>query len=295
MKMEYLLQTVINSKNLYELADNIERLILSFQEIDSRCRQKLMAEFHHMIFVRVFFMSDKNERVKIYSVEESVIEYFYNYWEFATNFKENKRKLQGIVRKIRNEMIQAKATRLSQEAMQNLINLAEEKFQYITKILKEQPLKILQVDYSHIDFNCYYAATVLDDQIANDYVIMTCKHKNEKYQEFSFVHELGHKLHTMITRKLSIPPKSFECFHYLYGEEDRKDSNIMVEHSADVFAIAVLSNSSYERCIPYEVASHNIQLFKIYMMMTIITMDEKIGDLQVGMHHAIQTLEERVC
>jgi len=54
MKIVYLFQTVINSKNLYELADNIERLILSFREIDSRCRQKLMAEFYHMISVRAF-------------------------------------------------------------------------------------------------------------------------------------------------------------------------------------------------------------------------------------------------
>ena len=240
-------------------------------------------------------MNNRNKRVQIYSVEESVIEYFYNYWELATNFKENKRRLQGIVSKIRNEMIPAKATRLSQKTMQNLINIAEGKFQYVTKVLKEQPLKISQVDYSHIDFNCYYTATVLEEKIANDYVIMTCKHKNEKHQEFSFVHELGHKLHTMITRKLSTPPKSFECFHYLYGEGDRKDNNIMVEHFADVFAIAVLSKSSYEHCIPFEVASHNIQLFAAYMMIAIVTMDEKIDDLQIGMNHAIQTLEERIC
>ena len=48
MKIADLFQTVINSKDLYALADNIERLILSFQEIDSRYRQKLMSELYHM-------------------------------------------------------------------------------------------------------------------------------------------------------------------------------------------------------------------------------------------------------
>jgi|GEM_PF-3389092 len=269
-------EIVLSSESLYELAGNIERLILLFKEVDSRKKQKTMSEFYHMLFVRTFFNNNGKEQVKIYSPRESVIEYFYNYWNFAPTFRENLNQLHIVADTIRTGLLSPKATGLSEETIRNLLDLVEHKFKYITNVLKEQPLKILQLNYSHIRHNCYYTATLLGNQITKDYVVMTCPHRLETHQEFGFVHELGHKLHTILTNKLFVAPASFECFNHIYNESDRINNTSMAENFADVFAIAALSNSQYEHCIPFEVESKNASLFILYILLTIMSMDENV-------------------
>ena len=288
-------EIVISSKDLIELANNIEQLILLFNKTKCRYKQKTMSELYDTLFARVFFAKCGFEQIKIYSDEESVVEYFYNYWEFTLTYRGNVKQLQSVVTRIRNEMLPPKAKGFSIETIRNLINLTEHKFQYVTKILKEQPLKILQFDYSHVDFNCYYTATILEKRITKDYVIMTCPHKQETHQEFGFIHELGHKLHTMLTNKLFTPPASFKCFDFLYDDVDKKNNNIMAEHFADSFAIAVLSGSPYEYCIPFEVAPKNVQLLTAYFLITIMTMTENavnsITELKEVISHLQNTPE----
>ena len=291
MEIRGFFEIVISSKDLIELANNIEQLVLLFDKAQCCYKQKTMSELYDALFARVFFAKYGFGQIKIYSAEESVIEYFYNYWEFATTFRGNIEHLQAVVVRIRNEMLPPKTAGLSKETIQALVTLTEHKFQYVTKVLKEQPLKILQFDYSHMDFNCYYTATILEKRITKDYVIMTCPHKQETHQEFGFVHELGHKLHTLLANKLFTPPTSFKCFDFLYDDVDKKNNNIMAEHFADSFAIAVLSNSPYEHCIPFEVAPENVQLFTAYFLITIVTMNENAVDSITELTEVIKRLQ----
>jgi hypothetical protein len=287
MNMYEKFEITLKSRTLFELADNLDLLISSFKNVESRKKQTLMSEFYHMLNARVFFFKN-DSHIIVYNERESVPEYLYNYWSFMDSYRENVKQLQSVVSTIHNEILPPSTDGLSEQTLCDLFDLVDRKFQYGKNVLDGNPLRILQINNSHFKWNCYYIASIEEDTIVKDYVVMTCPQKPNTRQEFGFVHELGHRLHTSLTKKLFVPPASFACFGYIFDEDEKTNNAVMAENFADVFTIAALTGTPYEDCIPFEVHPENKLLFSLYIAITILTMNESmvtsIADLRSIAH-----------
>jgi len=264
----------LDSDNLYELADHLESLIKHLKSVENK--MKIIDECYSLLSDECFYEGEAaGHFIKIFSVKDSIPEFLYNHWTFSDTAEENFVRLESIVHKIRNYMIAPKAPRISDRTICDLVDLVERKFQYGTKVLKEHPVKILKINQTYKGWGCYYIAGTSNGEIAKDAIIMTCPNNPEAPQEFGFIHELGHRLHTSLTYQTFVPPASFACFRE-YLPEPIQDDRSMSEHFANFFAIAALNNSPYEHCIPHKVSTADIAVFEKYMSITIATMDENV-------------------
>jgi hypothetical protein len=271
----YKFDETMNSKNLYELADRLQDFVERVKR--SKLKKRTIAESY--ILLNEHCGHEDNEHAypfyKIVSESESIPEFLHKHWSFRDEASDDIKQLESIVEMIRSRMQPPQAPRISDHTIHDLMNLAEKKFKYCSKVLESHPLKILCINQTHKDWGCYYMAGTLDGMIVNDGVIMTCPQNPELHQEFGFMHELGHRLHTSLTGKSFVPPASFSYFRD-YLPEHTQDDRSMSEHFANFFAIAALNDTPYEYCIKHEVSAKDRQHFEQYMMLTIMTMDENV-------------------
>lgn len=275
---------MLKSNSLYQLADTLEGFVNYLSHIAEK--KRILNDFYQMLNVKIFYENRKSDNyIHVYTEQESVLEYLYNYWTLKSTSKENIADMKAIIEQIRTQMLPPKAEPLTEQRIIDLFHHVESRFHYGENVLKDSPLKILQFNNTHIDWNCFYIATIRGDELIKDYIMMTCPHKPETRQEFGFIHELGHKLHTALTKRLFTAPSSFAWFGQLFQEQkEALEHQGMDEHFADVFAIAALSNSPYEACIPaaYEVDPYYANRFLEYITLSISTMDESVSPLRTN-------------
>jgi len=274
MKAYIIFHQVLASENLYQLADRLKQFIEELQTIKDK--QDVLDECCRILSVRCSFGKlHSNQFFRIFDEKESIPEFLYNHWTFSDIAEENFESLNSIISNIQNFLFPPQAPRISDRTICDLVDLVERKFQYGTKVLKAHPVKILKINQTYKGWGCYYIAGTSNGEIAKDAIIMTCPNSPEAPQEFGFMHELGHRLHTSLTYQTFVPPASFACFKE-YLPEPIQDDRSMSEHFANFFAIAALNNSPYEHCIPHKVSTEDIAVFEKYMSVTITTMDENV-------------------
>ena len=285
---------ILCSKDLFELADNLEQFITYANNVTNKKRE--YAKLHEELIMRInaFSFSMPNTPYAIFNEQMSVLIYLANYWDIQKTSKQNVEMLSQIIEGIRTKMLPPKEGTLSEKTMVTLLDYVDKRFSFYDKVLKDRPLKILRLNHSHSEWNCFYTASIYLSGAIDDCVMMTYMSNDTIKicrQEFGFLHELGHKLHTQLTKKLFVPPASFSCFEDLYNDSDKSNDAVMAEHFADVFAIAALSNSPYADCIPFEVTTENANLFTLYILITIMTMDENIVHSKAELYDIIHKLK----
>lgn len=250
---------VVNSRDLFELADALESFIAYIDNITNK--EKAFNNLYQKVHQRKILTNlfDGQTICTIVDEFESVLMYLYNYWLFQKTYEENIYVLSGIIKNIRENILLPQKSTISDDVIIDLLKYADYKFAFSRDVLKNNPLQILRLNHTHKNWNSYYSATIFEDGRINDCIILTHLSNNSIFkQEFSFFHELGHLLHTRITKKLSIVPESFEMvFHKNKGiSEDEK-----IEHFADFFAIAVLYNSPFAKYDPYITMEKESKIF----------------------------------
>lgn len=270
---------MLHSSNLNELADRLEVFIEKLSVLNDK--QSILDELCRALSIKCFYGKIPiDDFLLIYDEENSLPEFLYNHWTFCDTAEENIDNLILIIKNIRDQFVPPKAARISDQVIHELINIVEQKYQFGTNILNRHPIKILKINQTHKKYGCYYIAGISDRGIEKDAIVMSCPHNDGLYQEFGFMHELGHRLHTTLTHQTFVPPESFAWYSTYWGQpktkEHDKHNQILSEHFADAFAIAALHGTPYEKCIPYDTPVEIVAIYDLYMRISIRTLDGKI-------------------
>lgn len=264
---------VYESSNLFELADNLKELIDVIQT--KKSKNKILEKmFSQISWCREmdYFWSIPTKKYNIYQNVRATQVYLLNYWEFKNTYKENIICLSEIINTIQTNMLEPQKPQISGEMIDSLMNLADSRFQFIEKVLKSSILEILLLDHSHVELGSFYSASFYSDGQVIDRIIMTClRHEIDCPHEFIFLHELGHVLHTRITKLPMTPPDSFKVVQKkMFPESLDYPKEKVAEIFADCFAIATLVGSELSQYNPYTFIEKEDNIFILAYMWELI-------------------------
>ena len=246
MQLYLSFQNILESDSIFSLADSLEEFLDTIAS--GRKKQQIFEVLYHQITAVAFFAESEQYLVyEIYNSKDSVSHFLLNYWSLASTASENSLILKGVVKKIRSEFCEVESVSSVNGTIFDILSIVEEKLGYSTNLLRDDKIKILNLDCRHCEWNCFYSATLVPEkELIDDYIIMT---QMQEYatssREFVLLHELGHLLHTRLTLQLSVVPASFgEAIEKIISRpiSDGEKAEIF----ADFFASAALCESSYE-------------------------------------------------
>ncbi len=270
--MEILINNYIRKlyscKNLFELSDCLQKLLTDTQSIPNR--NKVLHEIYINISLNDLYKT--KQHYYIYNDNESAIYYLMHYWTLKKTYKENSECLFNIINTIKEEMIASQKIRISVETTHLLMEAVENRFSFCSKVLDSNPIDILFIEHSHTTWDGIYSSILINDcKIRDQIIIPYLRYEVDFPQEFVFLHELGHALHTRITKKLDILPDSFNMIiNKMFVTIQHEPNDQKAELFADCFAIAVLAGSDLKKYNPYTFVRNEDCLILIAYMMDLI-------------------------
>ena len=244
---------VLFSKDLFELANNLEQFITYANDNPNKELEYFM--LHQKMKGRIYDYSSGKAKAPyvIYNEQESVLVYLANYWDIQMTCEKNIEIFSNVIEEIRTKLLAPNKTMISEDTIVTLLNYVDSVFSLYANVLNGRPLKILRLNHSHVEWNSFYSASIYVSGKIDDCIMMTHMNDTRFKSEFSFLHEVGHIIHTRLTGKLHTPPESFRLLHkILLSEELDSVPEGADERFANFFAIATLYNSPFAYCDPYE-------------------------------------------
>lgn len=239
---------ICDSMSLFSLADNVERFL---HHVDSsQNRRKELEEAHHYVCMHEFYAKhDEYPACRVYGPQQSVLKYLTCYWHNNSSTKKEISCLYGIVSKIREFFVGIERPHISTEKIQALFDLADKKYGYTNYVIGDQKADILFLPHSHREWNSYYTATVRPKcEVLRDFImLLSMPFDSATSPEFCFLHELGHLLHTRITKEIEKVPDSFNDFLAYIAPQTIFLEHAKAEFFADCFASSVLYDTKYEQ------------------------------------------------
>lgn len=237
-----------NSNDLFELADSMEMLLSVIDGVHNK--NKVLREIYGNLSLFRFGLP---QPFSIVEGQEASISYLLTYWRFQKTYRDNKKCLQDIIHTIHAVMLPPQKERISIEMIQSLVALVNDKFHFQQKVLGGATLEILLIDHSHTELGACYVATLTENpqesiELSDKIFLPYLRHEITTPQEFIFLHELGHALHTRATKLLMTPPDSFlNVLERIFPKAIHESDTIKAELFADSFAIAALHNSCFSQ------------------------------------------------
>lgn len=146
----------------------------------------------------------------IFEKELTIAQYLFNVWPTSGNFDERLDDILEIVEKIQNMLIPPQGERLGEREIRYWMDHLESRFKYCTKLFPRDKLRISLVDNSIVNQNSIYTGKEVGENIIHHTIFLTHQVPGMDFpQEHTFLHELGHVLHTAVTRQQAQPPASF--------------------------------------------------------------------------------------
>ena len=267
---QFCISNVLDSKDLFELADNLEYFIQQIQRESNK--KKLLFNLYRHLTDATVILDISPPPFHILSHQRSVLFYLKNYWIFQDSSKENINVLTRIIKEIRNSILKPQKPIIDDKKIKELLLFTEKRFSFITNVVQNHPIQILCLNHSHKNCNSYYSARLSSDGKIEDRVFITSSERNVDFpKEFVFLHELGHLLHTRITKSLMTVPKSFCMIQERMFQKGLDDvSEKTAELFADCFGISVLYNSEYEHLNPYKNIHNDDNIYLTMYMVSLI-------------------------
>ena len=261
-------KSIMNCNNLFAVANVLEELL--FDTKGMALKNKFLQDIIGRLAMINFYARQKEVYV-VHSANNAVLQYLLNYWIFKRTYKENAKCLTGIINTHSNILPPQKSI-ISESAIHELMKMIERRFGFCSKILADNPLEILLIEHAHATLNGIYTATLIEDDILEDKIIITYLRDKVNFpQEFIFLHELGHALHTRATGKLTTPPESFNLvLTRMFPKSLNEPDTIKSELFADSFAMAALYGSELAHYNPYTEIYHNDNLLLVAYMFDLI-------------------------
>lgn len=238
---------ICNCDSLFSLADNLESF-LHYLDSTKNKKKALQALFQQINVHNFYSEFEEHSSCRIYNAKASVLKYLTNYWQYNSAANKDVERLCSIIKQIRESFVNMERHLMAAEMINNLFALADEKYNFTNRVLSEKKVDVLLIENTHKEWNSFYSAVVNPgEEVLYDSIILSSIPFNSiSSQEFCFMHELGHLLHTRITMKIEKAPKSFEqLLTTMHPSSNHISDSTNVELFANCFAGAVLYDTEY--------------------------------------------------
>jgi hypothetical protein len=239
---------IIQSSSILELANGVEGF-LEHIALSNNKRHEI-SQLVGRVMIEAFYLEAVSESgYRLYDAKNSVLKYLANYLQIDQSTEKSIASLKEIATWIQVSYGQKERALISNEKIEMLFKLVDEKYNFTNLILAEQKVDILQIDCTHKMWNAYYSVTVIPkQQLVYDSIILPSQPFDSVIsQEFYFLHELGHLFHTRITKEIEMVPEAFYVLvRYILPKEMYLSEKTKAETFADCFASATLYGTLYD-------------------------------------------------
>ena len=246
---ENVFHDLMESSNLLELADKFE-VFLKYMKSQHNDNKLYEAFYKELLFSTSF----SNEPYQVFQNKDIAAPYLLSNWFLCDSGIDNYAFFEQILHMTRQQFFSSNApgVRIAAEMIPELMDLVEQKFGYVSNVLKDRRLPILVVDEictlgnSLTMGNCIMG---VDDKLSQPKdIVIASRMKDDTAPEFAFLHELGHILHIRLTHQYRNwePPKSFDAIQqHMFKRLLYQPKKLWAECFADCFAIASLYGTAY--------------------------------------------------
>jgi len=245
---------ILESQDLFELANRLEKFLGFLKDIQNH-RNNILYELYDPLFSWYF---DKSFYLKnpyiIFEGNEGIRLYLKNRWQFYNSYRKNRECLLTVISEIREKIIRPQGQRITVKEIESIMDTLDQKFSFVEKVIDKKHIEIVMLDHSHACWNNFTSISRIND-IRYYRIITTHIRKESPHSEqYSFLHELGHILHFVLTDSFNALPEGFtKIQRIMFNQRDIPPSNEeMCELFADCFAIAAIYGSHLEKYDPYD-------------------------------------------
>lgn len=239
---------ICNSDSLFSLADNLESFVF-YLDTSLNKREDISALYQKIRVYEFYAKSESYPGYRVFNTQSSALKYLTNYWRYTSSARKDTENLRNIINRIKKSFVCMQQTLISIEKIKHLFSIVDEKYDFTNLVLGEKKVDILLLESTHKEWNSFYSATATPRQeVLHDFIMISSMPLDSvTNQEFCFMHELGHLLHTRITMNIEKVPESFEQFFaFAFPDGSHISDTAKVECFADFFAIAALLDTEYE-------------------------------------------------
>lgn len=212
-----------------------------------------------------------------------------NNWVYLDSIEENQKNFSELSCLIKATYTNPSGIQISKEKVTELVALSDKKFSVSDKLLCHTPINILLVENTCHYANAVYSVHAKPDAVIKDLIVLTYVVDGRVAPEFAFLHEIGHMVHTRVTQKSFVAPRSFDILHsiitkYISSEPAslprEKRRKLFAEWFAECFAIAVLFKTPYSHLDRHiEISNEDKSAIEKYMSALMDTLDKnKLGN-----------------
>ena len=277
----------MEQQNMRMLADYIDLLCqnISIHKIDNSALKIIFEEIEQGY-------TRPKEGYSLLQGTDAVAAFLLNNWTFRESIEENLDNLSVLSTVIRNTFIVPSGRQITERSILTMLTLADDRFSILKRFLLHNPIDILLVNNTCRYANALYYFNSNPRAKIKDNIVLTWDADDKVCPEFAFLHELGHMVHTRITQKSFVAPKSFEIVHPIIlkyspqdfskpivGREKKLLARWFAEWFAECFAIAVLHRSPYSHLDYHtEIEDDDKDSIKAYMTVLLDTLEyNKLG------------------
>jgi len=249
-----IIHDIIDASDLLILADHLERFIL-YLESSSNREEDINKLLHELDILQDFFALSDDEPYQILDDELAVNHYLYCCLSDSRHQEETVIFIKAYIDEIRSHIKNPQGARLSENDINKMMAYLEERFNFCERLFKSDQLRISLINNSFDNMNSVYRALKMGDGSIIHSVFITHEMKDFKYpQIYTLLHELGHVLHTAITREPLGIPDSFREIQELMFRKSLGDTPWqLVEIFADCFVCAASAGTELESGNPLSI------------------------------------------
>lgn len=257
--------------------------------IDLLCRN---VRAHHLDNASLYTIFEKFKKEALKNDMESYLirrgsdimpVFLLNNWTFRDTIEDNLINLSVISGIINDTFTVPSGKQITNEQISAMSKLADRKFLIKERFLLDKPIDILLVNNTYRYANALYYINPNPDVVIKDLIVLTHVADDKVCPEFALLHELGHMVHTRITQKRFVAPRSFEILHPVIFEYTPPDRSVpytkwpkkwFAEWFAECFAIAVLHKTPYSYLDYHtEISDEDKDFIKTYMTVLLDTLE----------------------
>lgn len=274
----------MEQQNMFVLADYIDSLCRSINNHNWN-NSRLKAFFQEL---KQNIYRRPSNGYSILTGSDIIPAFILNNWTFREKIEDNLNNLQVLSKMIRGTFTSSIGRQISGKQISAVLELADSKFPIMESFLLQEPIDILLVNNTCCYANALYYINSDPKVVISDLIVLTHVADDRVSPEFALLHELGHMVHTRITQKEFVAPRSFEILRPVilkYTQMDIPASSTkwpkrwFAEWFAECFAIAVLHEGPYSS-LDYHtgISDKHKDFIKTYMTVLFDTLEyNKLG------------------
>jgi hypothetical protein len=147
------------------------------------------------------------------------------------------------------------------DKVKEIMTYLDEKYDFSSKVFKDQLAFILLINNSHIHFKSHYFTRDVAGPLEH-HIFLYCMNSSDDKPETSFFHELGHALQTRYTYDTKVEPSTIlSWIDQLYKHNNAVyKSEEQGEILADLLSIGLMYDSPYEDFMPLSYAEEKFKM-----------------------------------